>query len=98
MEEAIAQVYNDCRYLSGSFHRKPSFGAVVAYKDLVLPRLIQDLVRAEDDLSIHPWVIFSLLEAIVGKYRPTLTGIANPGRYEPIREMWLSWGREKGYI
>lgn len=98
LHEDIDNLYRECRYLSGGFSKRPSFAIVVAHGEEALPRLFADLEQADTNTAIHPWVIFSLLTAIVGKNRPKLPNLGDAGKYVHVRDMWLTWGREKGLV
>lgn len=79
-----------CRYLSGNFSGQPLFDILVAYGTKVIPKLLAEMGE-------HGFMIFSVLHAIVGDSGPAVRE-EDRGKFEPIRDMWLSWGKEHGYV
>jgi hypothetical protein len=93
LDRDLAKLYDDCRFLSGGFDQQSSWATVVAYGPIIIIRLLSDLSR-DDDNNVHPWVIFSLLDAVVPEEdRPKLENEEDRGRLAPVREMWLAWGQ-----
>jgi hypothetical protein len=99
LDEDLARLYADCRVLSGGFDKQPSWATVLAYGQAAIPRLLSDLHRNENPSDINPWVVFTLLHALVPEAdRPTLQDLNDRGKLAPVREVWLAWGRERGLV
>lgn len=65
---------------------------MVAFGRSALPLLLSEL--AQDDEATNPWVVMSLLYAIVGDASPKLENLEDRGKFEPVRAMWLAWGEK----
>jgi len=103
LDEKLARLEEETRFLSGGYQRNPLFQEIVALGDAAVPRLLQRLAEETNESFIasglectwSPWLLFQLLRTILGDRGPV---IAEADRLDPILRLWLDWAREHGCV
>lgn len=80
----------ECDILSGGFERQPLFGKILEYGNAIVPKLLKNIDE-------HGFACLAALSVIAGDTRPEFP-IGNEGKLEPLRDLWMIWGKEHGYV
>jgi hypothetical protein len=85
-------------------YRDPNYQALLGMGEAIVPLLLKDIYEDGGWVSPHvraycPWGAFSLLRQLVQpESRQPILPDRDRGRLGKIRDMWVKWGQEQGYL
>ena len=71
----------------------PIYAELAGLGEVIVPALLRRLDELEQGDGMSAWQVFSALHEITGV---NVIPYEDRGRFEPIRQHWLDWGRKEG--